>query len=226
AADSPDPARALGEARGRGERRRLSGRPGFRLHDGPGHQRRRRSCHGELANSKSVTQANEVACALELEQYKRRNNPDTVVSHMARPSVDVANRVQDVSGSVPESAYAWIRLACALSLSAIGGVGMWSVIVALPTVQAEFGVARSAASRPSTVTLICFGFGGILLGRLPDRLGIFVPAVGGAVTLALGYAAASQATTLGHFILTQGLLVGVASSVTFGPIIADTSLWF
>jgi MFS family permease len=145
---------------------------------------------------------------------------------MPTPSLDVASRAEDAPLSVPESAYAWTRLAAALALSAIGGVGMWSVIVALPTVQAEFGVARSAASLPYTMTMICFGFGGILLGRLSDRFGIFVPAVGGTVTLALGYAAASQATTLGHFILAQGLLVGVASSVTFGPIIADTSLWF
>ena len=145
---------------------------------------------------------------------------------MARPSVDVANGMEDASRSVPESAYAWTRLGAALALSAIGGVGMWSVIVVLPAVQAEFGVARSAASLPYTMTMICFGFGGILLGRLSDRLGIFVPAAGGAVTLGLGYAAASQATTLGHFILAQGLLVGVASSVSFGPIIADTSLWF
>jgi hypothetical protein len=49
----------------------------------------------------------------------------------------------------PESNYAWTRLFAALLLSAIGGVGMWSVIVALPAVQAEFGVARSAASLPT-----------------------------------------------------------------------------
>jgi MFS family permease len=44
--------------------------------------------------------------------------------------------------------------------------------------------------------------------------------------LALGYAVASLSTSLWHFILAQGLLVGVASSATFAPIIADTSLWF
>jgi MFS family permease len=98
-------------------------------------------------------------------------------------------------------------------LSAIGGVGMWSVIVALPAVQAEFGVARSAASLPYTMTMICFGFGGILMGRLSDRVGIFIPVVGGAVCLGLGYAVASQATSLWQFTLAQGLLVGVASSV-------------
>ena len=128
--------------------------------------------------------------------------------------------------STPESAYAWTRLFAALLLSTIGGVGMWSVIVILPAVQAEFAVARSAASLPYTVTMISFGFGGILMGRLSDRFGIVVPVASGAVGLGLGYALASQATSLWQFILAQGLLVGVASSATFAPIIADTSLWF
>jgi len=35
-----------------------------------------------------------------------------------------------------ESSYAWMRLAVTLLLSTIGGVGMWSVVVALPAVQA------------------------------------------------------------------------------------------
>jgi MFS family permease len=132
----------------------------------------------------------------------------------------------DASPGAPESAYAWTRLFTALVLSAIGGVGMWSVIVALPAVQAEFGVARSAASLPYTMTMVCFGFGGILMGRLSDRLGIFVPVTAGAICLSLGYLVASQATSLWQFILAQGLLVGAASSATFAPIIADTSLWF
>jgi MFS family permease len=126
----------------------------------------------------------------------------------------------------PESGYAWVRLFAALLLSAIGGVGMWSVIVALPAVQAEFGVARSSASLPYTISMICFGFGGIVMGRLSDRYGIFLPAAGGAVVLGLGYAVASQATSLWQFILAQGLLVGVASSVAFAPMLADISLWF
>ena len=137
---------------------------------------------------------------------------------MSQPATDV--------GSSLESAYAWTRLGAALVLSAIGGVGMWSVIVVLPAVQAEFGVARSAAALPYTVTMISFGFGGIVMGRLSDRLGIVVPVVGGALSLGLGYMVASQATSLWQFVLAQGVLVGVAGSATFAPIIADTSLWF
>jgi MFS family permease len=125
-----------------------------------------------------------------------------------------------------ESAYAWTRLAAALVLSGIGGVGMWSVIVALPAIQAEFGVARSAASLPYTVTMICFGIGSIVMGRLSDRYGIITPVMGGTIALGIGYALAGQATNLWQFVLTQGVVVGVAGSATFAPIIADTSLWF
>ena len=139
---------------------------------------------------------------------------------------DIGSRLKHASRAGRESPYAWARLLAALLLATIGGVGMWSVIVALPAVQAEFGVARSAASLPYTVTMICFGFGGILMGRLSDRFGIIAPVVGGAIFLALGYSVASQATSLWQFILAQGLLVGLASSATFAPLIADTSLWF
>ncbi|HTY78333.1 MAG TPA: MFS transporter [Candidatus Bathyarchaeia archaeon] len=140
--------------------------------------------------------------------------------------VGIGSRLAGAPRDVRESGYAWTRLFAALLLSSIGGVGMWSVIVALPAIQAEFGVARSAASLPYAATMICFGFGGILMGRLSDRLGIMMPAVGGTVALGLGYALASQVTTLGQFIAAQGLLVGVASSATFAPLIADISLWF
>ena len=145
---------------------------------------------------------------------------------MPRPATDAGTSQGRPSRSEPESAYAWNRLSAALLLSAIGGIGMWSVIVALPAVQAEFGVARSSASLPYTMTMIGFGLGGILMGRLSDRFGIVVPVVGGALCLGLGYTVASQATSVWQFILAQGLLVGVASSATFAPLLADTSLWF
>jgi len=145
---------------------------------------------------------------------------------MSERIVDIGVIAQPTSLAVPESAYAWTRLFVALAISAIGGVGLWSVVVALPAVQAEFGLARSGASVPYVVTMISYGLGGILMGRISDRLGIIVPVTGGALTLGIGYALASQATSLSQFVLAQGLLVGVAGSATFAPIIADTSLWF
>src|SRR5215470_4166864 len=139
---------------------------------------------------------------------------------MSEPATAVGSTATSIPRDLPESAYAWTRLFAALPLSAIGGVGMWSVIVVLPAVQAEFGVARSVASLPYTVTMICSGLGGIVLGRVSDRLGIVPVVVGGAVSIGLGYAVAGQAGGLWQFSLAQGLLVGAASSVAFAPIIA------
>ncbi len=128
--------------------------------------------------------------------------------------------------SSPESSYAWFRLVVSIVLSTIGGVGMWSVVVALPAVQAEFGAARAGASLPFTFTMIGFALGGVLAGRIADRFDI-VPAIGGAaVLLAAGYVLGGLAGNLWQFALAQGLLIGVGCSVTFAPLIADVSLWF
>jgi MFS family permease len=124
-----------------------------------------------------------------------------------------------------ESAYAWLRLSIALTLGTIGSIGMWSFVVALPAVQAEFGVARADASLPFTLTMIGFGLGGIVTGRLSDRFGIVWPAACGAIALSLGYVLSSWAGNLWWFALAQGL-IGFGSSATFGPLMSDISHWF
>jgi MFS family permease len=132
----------------------------------------------------------------------------------------------DRAGEV-DSPYAWARLGVAVLLSTIGGVGMWSVVVALPTVQAEFGVARAGASLPYTLAMLGFAVGGVLMGRLADRFGVVAPVVVGTAALSIGYIAAASATTLWQFALAHGLLIGfLGSSATFGPLIADISHWF
>ncbi len=125
-----------------------------------------------------------------------------------------------------DSAYAWARLAVTVLLSTIGGVGMWSVVVVLPAVQGEFGIARADASLPYTMTMIGFGLGGVMMGRLADRFGIVIPVVLGASLLSVGYALSAWADGIYQFTLIQGLLIGVGTSTTFAPLMADTSLWF
>src|SRR6266496_6251757 len=125
-----------------------------------------------------------------------------------------------------ESADAWVRLIVTLTLSTIGGVGMWAVVVALPAVQSEFGVARGAASLPYTLTMLGFGFASILMGRLADRFGIMVPVIAGTIALALGFGAAGAAGSLWQYALAQGLLIGAGSAATFAPLLAHISLWF
>ncbi len=60
--------------------------------------------------------------------------------------------------SLIDSRAAWLRLAAALALSTVGGVGMWSVVVALPAVQADFGIDRAAASLPYTLNSVAVSY--------------------------------------------------------------------
>jgi len=136
----------------------------------------------------------------------------------------------DRAGSRPdivaESPQAWLRLAASVLIGTIGGVGMWSYVVALPAVQADFGVIRADASLPYTCLMIGFALGGVVTGRLADRFGVVVPLVLGALALSLGYGAAAFAGSLRQLALVHGLLIGVGTSASFGPLVADISHWF
>jgi MFS family permease len=125
-----------------------------------------------------------------------------------------------------ESSQAWLRLVVALAFATIGGVGVWSFIVSLPAVQADFGVVRADASLPYTCLMIGFALGGVLTGRLADRFGIVVPLLLGALALSVGYIAAALASGLWQLALVHGTLLGVGTSTTFGPLVADISHWF
>jgi len=128
---------------------------------------------------------------------------------------------------VLDSPYAWRRVLISLLLGTIGGIGLWSVVIALPTVEAAFNVDRGSASLPYTATMAGFAFGGILMGRISDRFGIHVPLTMAGFFLFAGYGLASQADTLWEFIAAQALLIGfLGSSTTFGPLVADITLWF
>jgi MFS family permease len=124
-----------------------------------------------------------------------------------------------------DSRYAWTRLGVALALGTVGSVGMWSFVVALPAVQADFGVARGDASLPFTLTMIGFGAGGIVMGRLADKFGVVRPLLIGAIALVAGYLLSAFATNIWQFALAQGLL-GFGASGSFGPIMTDISHWF
>jgi len=125
-----------------------------------------------------------------------------------------------------DSPYAYLRLAVSVLLSTIGGVGMWSIAVVLPSVQADFGIDRADALLSYTAVMLGYVVGGTLMGRLSDRMGIIAPVALGAVLQGIGFAAASQAAGNWQFALAHGVLIGVGGSASFGPVIADISLWF
>ena len=149
------------------------------------------------------------------------------------PSADEVARAVDISSQsitnptpfLPDSRRAWTRLAVAVLIGSLGSVGMWSVVVALPTVQVEFGASRGTASLAFTLVMLGFGTGGVLTGKIADRYGI-VAAIGfGVGILGLGYIGAGLSSSIWQFILVHAA-IGLGSSATFGPLMAEASHWF
>src|SRR3954468_11373743 len=134
-------------------------------------------------------------------------------------------RMHDIGEA--ESTYAWMRLAASLVLMTLGGVAMYGVVVVLPALQAEFGITRAGASLPYTLTMIGFGFGGILMGAMADRFGVIVPVLFGSTMLGIGLILSGLSSNLWQFAIAHGVLAGfLGCSATFAPLVADTSLWF
>ncbi len=132
----------------------------------------------------------------------------------------------NASASV-DSGYAYFRLGIAVLIMTLGASGMYVIPVVLPAVQTEFAVARADASLPYSFLMIGFGVGGLLMGRLADRFGVWVPLLIGACAIGAGYWLAGTTTSFTTFNTSHGLLLGLLGcSATFSPLLADTSLWF
>jgi len=120
---------------------------------------------------------------------------------------------------------AW-RLVTTLGLVTLGNSSMYVVSVVLPTVQAEFGISRGAASMPYTLMMVALGLGGIFAGRLADRHGIARVLMMGAVAVLAGFVWAALAGSIWSFGLAHALLGFLGGSATFAPLMADTTLWW
>jgi MFS family permease len=132
---------------------------------------------------------------------------------------------KDSTDFTPDSRQAWVRLALALAIGSIGCVGMWSVVVVLPTVQAEFSATRGAVSLATTMIFMGFGAGGVVTGKVTDRFGIVTAMALSIAFLGTSFVLAGLAATLWQFNAVY-FLIGLGTSATFAPLMAEASHWF
>ncbi len=138
-----------------------------------------------------------------------------------------ATALSNLDVGVADSKSAWWRLALALALMTVGASGMYIVSVVMPAVQSEFGITRADASLAYTFTLIGFGLGGILMGRLGDRYGVALPLAFAGTMIGLGFVACGLSQGYWMFAIVHGVFIGLlGSSATFAPLLADTTFWF
>jgi predicted MFS family arabinose efflux permease len=136
-----------------------------------------------------------------------------------------ANKNQETPAFTPDSRQAWQRLVLALLISSIGSVGMWSVVVVLPVVQADFAATRGAVSLAFTAMMFGFGSGGIIIGRITDRFGIVRAMTISIALLGIANLIAGSSASLWQFDAAY-FLVGLGTSALFAPLMAEASHWF
>ena len=103
---------------------------------------------------------------------------------------------------------------------------MWSFVVALPAVQADFGVARGEASLPFTLTMIGFGVGGIVMGRLADTLRRRACRCWSARSRWASAMCCRRSPPTSGSSRWRRACIGFGASGSFGPMMADISHWF
>ncbi len=128
--------------------------------------------------------------------------------------------------SYHDKPYSWFRLFICMVIATVGSVGMWSIIVVLPLIETEFGADRASATLPFTAIMIGFGLGNIIVGRLVDRLGIFIPMIASTLLLTSGFYFTTLVTNIYQFAVLQGLFIGLGTGACFGPLMSDISHWF
>jgi len=126
---------------------------------------------------------------------------------------------------ITDSRYSWTRLGLTLFVATVINAGMWVIIVIMPAIEAEYGGTRAMASLPYTLTMIGFALGNYVIGRAVDHFGITASLIVAATMTAIGFGLATLSSSLLVLSFTQ-FLVGFASAVGFGPLIADISHWF
>lgn len=126
---------------------------------------------------------------------------------------------------ITDSRYSWTRLGLTLFVATVINAGMWVIIVIMPAIEAEYGGTRAMASLPYTLTMVGFALGNYVIGRAVDHFGITASLIVAATMTAIGFGLATLSSSLLVLSFTQ-FLVGFASAVGFGPLIADISHWF
>src|SRR5207302_496325 len=89
----------------------------------------------------------------------------------ARPAAASAAAATTIETSV-ETAASWVVAVAALVTMAFSFGAPWVAVVSLKTIAGEFGGARSVPALAGSLGWIGVGVGGILMGRIAERVGV------------------------------------------------------
>jgi len=127
---------------------------------------------------------------------------------------------------VNNSSYRWVIVALGGLMGCVAIGAMFSLAVFLAPMSGETGWSRAGISFAMTINFLVMAFGSFGWGAASDRWGARVVTTCGAVLLGAALTLASRSGSLAGFQLTFGVLVGLAASAFFAPMIATVTGWF
>ena len=122
--------------------------------------------------------------------------------------------------------YGWVMVALGALMTCVAVGAMFSLAVFLEPMTRDTGWSRAGVSSAMTLNFLAMGIAGFGWGALSDRFGPRRVVLAGSVLLGLGLVLASRAASQTGFLLTYGVLVGVAAGSFFAPMIASVMSWF
>ena len=114
-----------------------------------------------------------------------------------------------------DSLKSWLRLILLFTIGVVGTVGMWSVVVVMPAIETEFNIDRGKASLLYATTMVGFGLGNFLIGKVIDRFGLKTPIIFAAFILVSSYLTAIISTEFWHLLILQ-IFMGTAAATFLG----------
>ena len=132
------------------------------------------------------------------------------------------------SSSLPsvETRRSWIVASVALMVMAVAFGAPWITVVALKNIAAEVDGERSIPALAGALVWLGSGVGGILMGRIAERVGVRWTVIGGALMIAAGLALSTLGPSVPLFV-GHGLFIGVLGIGGINaPFYVYVSRWF
>lgn len=124
------------------------------------------------------------------------------------------------------ASYRWVIVGVGALMTCVALGAMFSLAIFLEPMATTTRWSRAGISSAMTLNFLVMGVGGFAWGAATDRFGPRIVVLTGAGLLGLALVLASRAESLLVFQLTYGVLVGLAASAFFAPMIAITTAWF
>ena len=142
------------------------------------------------------------------------------------PGERVLAGVDRVGGASFETRASWVAAMAALAVMSVAFGAPYVAVVALKPIAADLGGARSVPALCYSLAWLGTAVGGLLMGRVAERIGIRWTAMFGAVAIGAGLALASRGTALSLYV-GHGLLIGIFGLGGINaPVYVYVSYWF